>query len=921
MSKRLVLLDGNALLYRGFFAMRALTNSAGQPTNAVFALSQMLFTLLEREKPDQVFCAWDAPVKTFRHEMFAEYKGTRQSTPDDLRSQAPIARELVSAFGIPAVEAPGFEADDIIGTLAKQGKELGYEVMVVTGDSDALQLVEPGVRVMITVKGVTDTVLYDEDAVRARYGLEPAQLTDYRALKGDTSDNIPGVPGVGEKTAAALLQKFGTVEEMLRRRDEIAPVRIQGLVDSAAQQIPLSKDLAIIRRDVPLGGVELPDPAAATLPAPDAPRLKALFEQLEFRQLARRIPGGAGAADTVREGSASGSTDPVAEESKPESVSRSWEIRTDLDALKAACSTADGVALRLARDPAGVLVGIAVSPADGLVWWVPADSEPQAATGGLFDQDQSTQSVFPGEVAELLGDSSVPKWCHDLHRDTAELLRHGIELRGATFDTELAAYLVLAGRRSGFALADIAADLAGIAVAVAPTGKSASAVDALPAAKAAAESGADAIRGLRNVLEARLREDGLIDLLKDLELPLAGVLARMEANGLLLDIGALKAFSSSTAERIKELESAIHERAGGVFTIGSPKQLQEVLFERLGLPAGKKTKTGYSTDADVLEELAPQYPIVSEILEWRELSKLRSTYAEALPALADAQGRVHTFLSQTVAATGRLASSNPNLQNIPVRTAVGRSLRRAFVAPAGQVLLSADYSQIELRIFAHLSGDTQMREAFESGEDIHRYTAGKVYGVAPEDVTSDMRRAAKTVNFAVLYGISDFALARQLKISGAEAKALKSDYFARFPSVREWLDRTIAEARENGCVRTLMGRRRWIPDINSRVFNFRQGAERAAANMPVQGASADIMKVAMLRVWEMMENERPPARMLLQVHDELLFEVDRAAAPEFGEKVRACMESAAQLDVHLDVEVKTGANWADVTPVEAGAAV
>jgi len=787
--------------------------------------------------------------------------------------------------------------------------------MIVTGDSDALQLVEPGVRVMITVKGVTDTVLYDEDAVRARYGLEPAQLTDYRALKGDTSDNIPGVPGVGEKTAASLLQTFGTVDEMLRRAEEITPARIQAAVLAAAPQIPMSKDLAVIRRNVPLEGVELPNADAAVAPSPDVPRLRALFEQLEFRQLIKRIGGGeTQQAERVRE---SGPAEIVVEEpAKVAAKARSWECRSDLSGLVEACRSSDGVALRVARDPAGSVIGLAISPVDGLVWWVPVESGQGEAAGGLFDIAAEASHNLPPDVVALLEDPSVPKWGHDLHRETAELLRLGVELRGLAFDTELAAYLVLAGRRSGFPLVDIAADLAGVEVVPAPAGKGVSAVDAAPLAKAAAESGADAIRALRDVLQPRLDDDGLAGLLNDLELPLAGILARMEATGLLLDIGALKAFSNTTAERIRELETSVHEKAGGPFTIGSPKQLQEVLFERLGLPSGKKTKTGYSTDAEVLEELAPQYPIVSEILEWRELSKLRSTYAEALPALADSNGRVHTFLSQTVAATGRLASSNPNLQNIPVRTAVGRSLRRAFVAPAGHVLLSADYSQIELRIFAHLSGDTQMREAFASGEDIHRYTAGRVYGVSPEEVTSDMRRAAKTVNFAVLYGISDFALARQLKISGAEAKTLKADYFARFPSVREWLDRTIAEARENGCVRTLMGRRRWIPDINSRVFNFRQAAERAAANMPVQGASADIMKLAMIRVWEMMESERPPARMLLQVHDELLFEVEASSAPEFGEKVRACMEDAAQLDVHLDVEVKTGSNWADITPVE-----
>ena len=995
-SKKLVLLDGNALLYRGFFAMRALTTSAGQPTNAVFSFTMMLLTLLSDHRPDVMIAAWDAPQKTFRHEEFKEYKGQRLAPPTELVEQGPLAREMVQAFNVPMVEAPGFEADDVIGTLARRGREQGYEVLIVTGDLDALQLVEPGVRVLTTVKGVTDTVVYDEAAVHKRYGLTPAQLTDYRALKGDTSDNIPGVPGVGEKTAAQLLQKYGTVEDLLFRIDEVTPAKLQTALVAATEQIARSKRLATIVRDVPLEGVELPDPEGVLPLTPDYDKVRALFERLEFRTLQRRLPdpgkgaGKAAAAATPAAPPSSGDArsdadleadnyDPFAGQDGetspapvPAAVAEPSLDRREVDTPEAmremteAVRAAHRVGVRL-HITGGVLdsplLGVTLATGDGTVFYVPVEAPPapnnggageegaasSAPTGGagnppappLLGAGGATPSLFdapspepaavaaatpiaePAEVPEplraLLEDERVAKVTHQAKSDVAVLARYGVNLKGIAFDTELASYLLNAGRRAAFPLSEIASDYAGRELSPLDnkTRKGMSEADIRAHTKTEVSREADALLAIMGVQEPRLSADGLTGVLEKLELPLAPILAEMELAGLGVDVSILNRIAREMQAEIETLEKDIFAMAGTQFSIGSTKQLQEVLFEKMGLPATKKTKTGYSTGADVLEELAPEYPIVSKILHHRELSKLKSTYADAMPALVRPEtGRIHTSLNQTVAATGRLSSSNPNLQNIPIRTEIGREIRRAFIASEGNVLVSADYSQIELRIFAHVSRDPELVAAFTSGEDIHDYTASKIYNVPVDQVTKDQRRNAKTTNYAVIYGISEFALARRLGISMVEAKELKTSYFARFPGVRRYLDETVAFAREQGYVQTLFGRRRYIPDITSRVFQFRQAAERAASNMPIQGSSADIMKVAMISVYDMLREDKLRSKMLLQVHDELLFETPPDEVNTLVPKVRACMANAYPLAVALDVEVKTGRSWADVTPVE-----
>jgi len=637
-----------------------------------------------------------------------------------------------------------------------------------------------------------------------------------------------------------------------------------------------------------------------------------------------------------------GETAPAARVDAPPEEYRDADTPEALAEMAADVRAAPRVGVRLHLSEGGIvdarLYGVTLAVGGGRVWYVPVEDpdapEPPTAPApprSLFDEPEETPpptpsrprapGALPPALKAVLEDESVPKVTHEGKVDIGILRRYGTNLRGVVFDTELAAYLLNAGRRARFPLHEVAADYAGRELH--PLDKKerkamdAAAIVGHERSEALAE--AEAVLATMSVQEPRLSADGLTKVLETLELPVAPILAGMELAGVAVDVAALNAMAADLKERVAGLEKQIFEIAGQEFTVGSPKQLQEILFEKLGLPSGKKTKTGYSTDADVLEELAPEYPIVGLILQHRELSKLKSTYAEAMPALVHkGTGRIHTTLHQTVAATGRLSSSNPNLQNIPVRTEIGREIRRAFVAPKGTVLVSADYSQIELRLFAHVTEDPALVAAFTSGEDIHKYTAGQMYGVPVAEVTSDQRRAAKTVNYAVIYGISDFALARLLGVPQAQAKELKASYFARFPGVKAYSDETLAFAREKGYVQTLFGRRRYIPDVNSRVFQFRQAAERAAINMPIQGTSADIMKLAMIAVDEMLTREKFTSRMILQVHDELLFEAPEAEVPALAAKLHETMRmrDVYPLKVSLEVEVKTGHTWADVTPME-----
>lgn len=878
--------------------MRMLTTSYNQPTNAIYSLALMLFTALEREKPDAVVCVFDAPTATFRHAELDTYKGQRQAPPDELSSQKPLARELMAAFRIPILEIPGVEADDTIGTLACLAKREGHEALIVTADLDALQLIDDDhgpVKVMTTVKGVSETVVYDCRAVLERYGLTPAQIPDFKALKGDTSDNLPGVPGIGEKTARRLLEEYGSLENLLAHAAEL-PEKQRLLIEQYGAQAEQCKRLATIVCDVPL-------PAGFhfdfdyQINGPDWPAVRDLFDRLEFRTLLRRVPDSphppAPSPNSRRGGEeADSATSPSPKVGRGVPEGRGKGHRTP---------EAGGVAH--AEHSAGVgptpSFLIATTPALEKADLMSAEPTGIAVSRGDETLYRAWHDVGDAEKT-LLGDPNAAKITYDTKLMTGILARHGMALAGVAFDILLAAYLINAGR-SNYKLVDLAADYAGQEVADGDTAGQ-----------------AHALRHLEPILRRRLEEDKLLALHDEIELPLAAILARMEIAGVTIDSAWLMDVSLQMQAQIQSLEADIHTLAGETFAIGSTKQLQTVLFEKMGLPAGKKTKTGYSTDAEVMEGLAALgYEIASKILQWRELTKLKSTYADALPALVNPiDGKVHTSLNQTVASTGRLSSSNPNLQNIPIRSAVGREIRKGFVADPPCVLVSADYSQIELRIFAHITQDPELIRTFEAGEDIHVRTAALIFSTREDSVAPEQRRRAKTINFAVIYGMSDFRLATELGVDVATASDWKKKYFAQYPGVREYAERVLAEARELGYVRTLLGRRRYTPDINSRVFAFRQAAEREAINMPIQGTSADIIKLAMIKVDRALAEQGLKAKMVLQVHDELLFECPPDEVSRLAPLVRDCMENAYPLSVHLKVDVRQGPNWSEMTPVE-----
>jgi len=891
---KLIVIDGNSLLYRAFFAMKPLSASDGTPTNALYGLALMLLKVLD-EKPDYIAVAFDTPAPTFRHLEFQDYKAQRKPPPDALIAQMPIARELFRAFKIPVIEVDGYEADDLIGAIAQRAKSEGISTTIVTGDLDALQLVSDDVSVLATIKGVSDTVLYDPQGVRARFGLAPEQMADYKALKGDPSDNIPGVPGIGDKTALELLSQYGSVENLLDHLDDLPEGRTKRALEQHAHLARLSKRLATIVKGAPIG-VDIESLRAQT---PDYDAIRDLFVRLEFKTIIRRLPEVATA-----EGKFPGER-PILGACRR--ISSQAELEELIVRIKASgecalqCHSADGKSIQ------AEIIGFSFSVGPGETAYVKI-KDPTKSNGTFsFDGDYEADLTL---LAEVLSSPEIAKYCHDAKLSYAALGLRGVELRGVAFDTMLAAYL-LDSTRGSFALGDVAfeqlsLELPGV------TSKQNADVD-FPSVICGE---AEAIYRLKPVMEDRLAAAGVLNLLTEVELPLAPILAEMELTGVCLDVHQLDILSTTLEAEIRVVEERIFQQCGKSFNIGSPKQLQAVLFEKMGIATSRKTKTGYSTSASVLEELAADYPVVEDVLRWRELTKIKSTYADALPKLINPKtGRVHTSLNQAVTATGRLSSSDPNLQNIPVRTQLGREIRKAFIAAAGQALVSADYSQIELRILAHVTGDPGLLSAFENDQDIHTATACTLFDCLPSDVTPEMRRRAKTVNFAVIYGMSDFSLGRALGVPTREARDFIDNYFAKFPAIRDYTEATIAAAREQGFVTTLLGRRRYVPDVHSANYNTRQFAERAAVNMPIQGTAADIMKLAMIRVSSSLAKIPGPAKMLLQVHDELLVEVPINAVEEVAQTLREGMSSAYKLRVPLRVDVKAGPNWAEMLPV------
>lgn len=865
MAKRLVIIDGYSLLYRAFFATRFLSTSDGRPTNALFGFTSMLFLILEKERPDAVVVALDAPGKTFRHAEYSEYKGTRRETADELKAQLPPARDLIAALGIPSVEVTGFEADDVVGTISKKAEENGYDTTVVTGDLDALQLIDDCVTVMTpSQRGFTDPNVYNAAAVVERYGFGPEHITDFKAIKGDTSDNIPGVPGIGDKGAADLIQKFGTIESMLERYAEV-PEKYRKKLDGNQEQLVKSKWLATIKRDVELEY----DFRPFVLSDAQMEAAKAMLESLEFRSLVRRTPTVLGAyLDGASERPA-----PVAVESAK------IEARTE---------EADWAGLAAFVGDRPYALFLAALPS--------ADLFAAPERRGYVAIGDDVREVKEADAVRLLSERPAQATLHDAKPLYRRLFAEtGSAPAAPGFDTMLGGYVLQSGR-SAYALRDL---VQGYLEVTPPESPAEMAV---------------ALGRLRVALGDRLEKEGQTRVLTEVEVPLVPVLAEMEHLGIAASREMLREFSKQLEGTIEETTRAIYDLAGQEFTIGSPKQLGEVLFDKLGLPGAVKTKTGYATGAEVLQELAPAYPIVEAVLNWRELTKLKSTYADALEKMIQPDGRIHTTYHQTVAATGRLSSNDPNLQNIPIRTELGRFIRQAFVAAEGYELVSFDYSQIELRVLAHLCGEPALVDAFRERQDVHAATARTMFDLHGAEPTKEQRRLAKMLNYAVLYGVTDFGLAQQLGggFSRSEAKQLITLYNERFPTVREFTKAVVVEARSKGFTTTLLGRRRYFPDIHAARIQERQYAERQAMNAPIQGAAADMLKLAMLRIRPMLEGTG--VRMLLNVHDELVFEFPHGRR-EMVEPIRAGMEEALPLHVPVEVDAKAGPNWNVMTEI------
>ncbi len=901
---RLFLIDGYALIYRAFYAMisRPLTTSKGENTSAAFGLTRFLLKLLDDYDPDYLGVVMDSGTSA-RTELYEEYKATREKMPDELRASLPRIRELIKAFRIPILELEDHEADDVIGTLAHKASETGVDTVIVSGDKDFYQLIGDHVALLNPGRGGqanVDEEWVDPGNASERLGVPPERVCDYLALIGDSSDNVPGARGIGPKTALKLIEAFGPVEAILDRAEEVSGKRAREALLEYHDEVLLSKQLVTIMRDLP---VEL-DLDALTVTGPDRDRLKELFVELEFHGLIREI-----AAPTPE-------TEELAAEYRT--------LRSRSEAVEVAGRAREAGALAvhvIGSDPSPLragIVGLAMAVGPGEAVYVPLSHrrEGELDLGGDDSLNVPLGGAGTEPLIEVLEDPGIEKAGHDLKYALLALRSAGIEMAGLAFDTMVASYLLEPGRRE-HDLDSLALQRLGHSATTREDlcGRGRSAVPMAECGVGAVRDygceKADLVLRLRDQLESDLPEYRLDALYRDIELPLIPVLADMEQAGIGIDREFFSEVSARLERELELIEEDIYKEAGDVFNINSTPQLREVLFDRLNLPVVKKTKTGPSTDASVLEELATQgHRIPTLILEYRQLDKLKNTYVDALPLLvSEESGRIHSTFNQAVAATGRLSSSDPNLQNIPIRTEVGAELRKGFVAAEGFRFISADYSQIELRVLAHLSGDETFIRAFRADADIHRETAALVFDVDVRDVTPAMRAAAKTINFATIYGIGPYALSKQLGTSVQEAKTFIENYFERLPDVRAYLDRQIERAYEDGYVETLAGRRRYIPEVKSKNYNIRQFGERAATNAPVQGSAADIIKIAMIEIHRALKDRDDGTRILLQVHDELLLEVpaDRIDAVEAD--VIGWMESAFELDVPLRVEVGAGKNW------------
>lgn len=872
MSKKLVLIDGNSIAYRAFFALPLLNNDKGIHTNAIYGFTTMLMRILEEEKPTHLLVAFDAGKTTFRHKTFTEYKGGRQKTPPELSEQFPFIRDLLDAYGIKRYELENYEADDIIGTLAKQAEKENFEVKVISGDKDLLQLVSEHITVGITRKGITDVDAYTPALIDEKYGIKAMQIIDMKGLMGDSSDNIPGVPGVGEKTALKLLKEFGTVENVLESIDQVSGKKLKEKLSDNKEQALMSKELATIDTNAPIE-VSLEDVAYQ---GENSEKLVALFKELGFNSLLDKFGGDSEESSSFEE----------LEYKIVNSVDN--EILTNDAAL-----VVEGYEENYHHDQ---LLGFGISNENG-----------------HFFIGKSV-ALGSSEFVNWLQDQSMKKTVFDGKRMVVSMRWEGYEIKGIEQDIMIASYILNPAEAND--------DLATIAKLKGYTQVSSDeVVYGKGAKKSVPEVGelaehvarkAAALQFLKEKLLAELKENEQYDLYEQLEMPLSFVLADMEYQGVKIDHNRLDELGKTIHERLKELEATIYSYAGEEFNINSTKQLGVILFEKLELPVIKKTKTGYSTSADVLEQLADKHDIIQEILEYRQLGKLQSTYVEGLKKVIHSDQKVHTRFNQTLTQTGRLSSVDPNLQNIPIRLEEGKKIRSAFVpSKKGWVIFAADYSQIELRVLAHIAADEKLIEAFTEDLDIHTKTAMDVFHVAKEDVTSNMRRQAKAVNFGIVYGISDYGLSQNLGITRKEAAKFIERYLESFPGVQEYMADIVRQAKEAGYVTTLLHRRRYLPEITSRNFNLRSFAERTAMNTPIQGTAADIIKKAMIEMAKRLKEEKLETKLLLQVHDELIFEAPKHEIEILERIVPEVMESALKLVVPLKVDYSYGATWFD----------
>lgn len=924
----MLLFDGNALVHRAFHALPPLSvPGTGEMVNAVYGFASTLLKVLAEIKPAYWAVAFDRPAPTFRHKIFPEYKAQRPTAPQELKSQIGRVHQLVEVFHIPIFEIDGFEADDILGTLSKQAGGHGIETIIVTGDNDMLQLVMPGVTVMAPRRTFGDTVFYDEEAVKQKYGIKSEQVTDFKALVGDVSDNIPGVPGVGEKTAIRLIQQYGGLEEIYEHIEDVTPDKLRKELYQYKTRAFQGKELVTIVMDVPIElGLE-----SCRVGHYDRDEVVELFRELGFIKLVPRLPqeiGGTSPSPAALHGGGYQVVD--TEESLNGLVSRlerASEIVMDIETTGKGAQAAE-------------MGGMALSPAEGEVFYIPmrlplgvypeqqvifrcAPNEaefhkPERSEGYENDiRKRLSLTRVAAELKPILESVGIGKIAYDGKRNMTVLANCGVTLEGVDFDVLIAAYLLgeknlslkaLAFKELGVEIKSLG-DLLG-------TGKKQVSLAMLKVKQVAdyASSNISSIRGLKDSLERELHGQGLWQLFSEMEMPLIPVLADMESNGIALDTGLLRKMSLELGKEMIKLELEIYNSVGHQFNVNSPRQLGNVLFEELGLPRSHKTKSGYSTGAPVLEALRGVHPVIEPVLEYRQLAKLKSTYVDALPALINPRtGRVHTTFNQAGTTTGRLSSSEPNLQNIPIRGKLGNKIRQAIIAPPGAYLLSADYSQIDLRALAHLSQDVGLISAFARDEDVHATTASNLFGVPAVEVTPEMRRIAKTVNFGVIYGMSDYGLEQATELSREEAAQFIALYFERYPEVKEYIETTKEQARKLGYVQTVLGRRRLISEINSYNKQVREAAERMAINAPVQGTSADIIKIAMLDVYREMKKRDLESKMLLQIHDELLFEVPEEEIEEMRSLVSEMMPGAMKLSVPLKIDIKLGKNWGEMT--------